>query len=158
MTHNSTVRPFKATSEHWKRRAWDSIPLGFLDVCQQWSSSHCASPQAVRFKLFEGLKIISVSELPKGKQRPQSACWLHYCGRNLLRRDQYSSPQCTGSERVPVRAGVFSMNPVNTALSATELYNALNIASSLRWRKIIVKRLARMLIYKQKLFLFTALS
>ncbi len=105
MTHNSTVRPFKATSEYWKRRAWDSIPLGFLDVCQQWSAFHCGSPQAVRFKLFEGLKIISVSELPKGKQRPQSACWLHYCGRSLLRRDQYSSPQCTGSERVPVRAG-----------------------------------------------------
>ncbi len=105
MTHNSTVRPFKATSEYWKRRAWDSIPLGFLDVCQQWSALHCGSPQAVRFKLFEGLKIISVSELPKGKQRPQSACWLHYCGHSLLRRDQYSAPQCTGSERVPVRAG-----------------------------------------------------
>lgn len=74
MTHNSTVRPFKATSEYWKWRAWDSIPLGFLDVCQQWSAFHCGSPQAVRFKLFEGLKIISVSELPKGKQRPQSAC------------------------------------------------------------------------------------
>lgn len=156
MTHNSTVRPFKDASEYWKRRAWNSIPLGFFVVCQQWSTSHCGSPQAVQLKLFEGLKIISVSELPKGKQRPQSARWLHYCGRSLLRRDQYSSPQCTGSERVPVRAVLFSMNPVSTALSAAELYDAPKIASSLRWTKIIVKCLAWLLIHKQKLFLFTA--